>query len=99
PPPHLALVPYTTLFRSPKVAGSNPAPATNVDARDADLACVLGVDLFPAVDTRASFRSAYRNVAGEKPARGLADSRPSGSLPERIDRKSTRLNSSHVSIS
>src|SRR5438552_3686431 len=70
--------------RASKVAVSNHAPANNVDAGNAELACVLGVDLFPTVDTRAAFRSAYRNVDGEKPARGLADSRPSGSLPERI---------------
>src|SRR5207249_9901126 len=85
PPPLSTLFPYTTLFRSlSRRAGE-------------------GADAGRVVDRQRRVR--HRGLRGHDPE-GLGEpagreGRPAGQVrfPSRVDRKSTRLNSSHVSIS
>src|SRR5699024_12710168 len=99
PSTHTPLFPYTTLFRSELAADAHPARA----AADHGLAALLGhrdacgrIPLRPGLDPRA-------RAARGGPALGLLRHHPAGpgDLPGQADRdrKSTRLNSSHVSIS
>src|SRR5205814_10453127 len=94
PPPTPTLFPYTTLFRSrlpkPRACPRPPSPPFSADGGP------------PASATR-------RAVASSKPPHGWVTTGPphgarirvaSGSWsPRRRDRKSTRLNSSHLGIS
>src|SRR2546430_11266988 len=87
-PPRSTLFPYTTLFRSVTVgaiANGPGGPASQLR---------VGADLLgPAPAQRARDRcGAVCDKAAGPPAR-----RPRG--PEKADRKSTRLNSSHSQIS
>src|SRR3712207_8103775 len=93
-PPRSTLFPYTTLFRSVGPEEDEPWGAI-----------ILGGGAFGAVEERALRLLA----AGVAPALGNADNAPGGlhqpsGLPNRsslrrVDRKSTRLNSSHANIS
>src|SRR5699024_12023502 len=84
-PPSFPLFPYTTLFRSGSAAGAGGAPADDADEL-----------LAQRVIRRA------RPGEGDAGGRRLAQRSGDGVLavePGQRDRKSTRLNSSHVSIS
>src|SRR5699024_12625685 len=83
-PPRSTLFPYTTLFRSRDDSGEE----------DADFLC-----LPPPLRRRVLYAGAPRQGASRPLSHG--DLRPgiSGGIPPDRDRKSTRLNSSHVSIS
>src|SRR3712207_8471948 len=91
-PPRSALLPYTTLFRSP----AHPVSALS-DAR-------LPLRL-PA--PRREPRAALPGLRGDLAEAGRGARRDAGVLrrglrepaPRRLDRKSTRLNSSHANIS
>src|SRR5690349_22523822 len=85
PPPSSTLFPYTTLFRSDAATAAcdHPAPAT--DARQAAKA---GREQRPVHQGR--------HLVG-RPSEKLC--RPRRRVLARRDRKSTRLNSSHVEIS
>src|SRR5690606_41368020 len=75
--------PYPTLFRSMLFVGPGD----------------LGLRYQLEGDTNgAKLEAAYERVAAACKAHGVAWGTPAGS-PEDIDRKSTRLNSSHVKIS
>src|SRR3712207_8091751 len=83
-PPRSTLFPYTTLFRSPAVRG---------ESRDQESSLTLVV-----FELRWNFGAVYRPIAA--PPDILR--RYTGFLkqhPLMIDRKSTRLNSSHANIS
>src|SRR5256885_9722095 len=87
-PPRSTLFPYTTLFRSPQLAG--PAKAAELfytgDMIDAKTALALG--LVNQVVAAALLEEEVKKLA-QKIAQG----------PLLADRKSTRLNSSHLVIS
>src|SRR5689334_24451266 len=91
-PPRSTLFPYTTLFRS------LVAPGAAVDHALQERR-VLGAH----VDDDARERRTRRGIDGvdERDAgrRALLFARDHGALGDRRDRKSTRLNSSHSSIS
>src|SRR3712207_8705062 len=86
-PPRSTLFPYTTLFRSDRGGGVLGASARSLCAR----LLIAGLHA--------------RTVPYRRPVRasGLADPSgtkwPTGCLQQRLDRKSTRLNSSHANIS
>src|SRR5690349_23953466 len=85
-PPRSTLFPYTTLFRSPTVPARLPQPL------DADPGPDAGAD---AADRRGN--QEVRRPAGR--AERLDHGRRTVPRPDSRDRKSTRLNSSHVEIS
>src|SRR3712207_8063297 len=88
-PPRSTLFPYTTLFRSPVVPAGDAGPA---QAQVVLLGRLL-------VEARARHDGARSGALGE---RGLAatQARRSGvDQRHEVDRKSTRLNSSHANIS
>src|SRR3712207_7435750 len=83
-PPRSTLFPYTTLFRS-----KGPSDEGGHDE---------------LVEFRASFSacstaSACSRHSSSTRSSGLSASKKPRSIPERSDRKSTRLNSSHANIS
>src|SRR4051812_49843289 len=84
PPPRSTLFPYTTLFRSVRVAGVQVGKITQVELKNG--VAIVTMELDPKwikkIDLRAdsSARSIFLIHFGS-------------------DRKSTRLNSSHMSIS
>src|SRR3712207_7634780 len=84
-PPRSTLFPYTTLFRSDQEVEAEPAQIGVVDEQD---------DRYrlDAWNLGAHFRGA------RTADRGRPDQRTKPMLP-RLDRKSTRLNSSHANIS
>src|SRR5690625_5480952 len=84
---HLPLYPYTTLFRS-IFAMANPNPEIMPDTAKAAGASIIGTgrsDLPNQINNVLAFPGIFR---------GALDVRA-----KHIDRKSTRLNSSHVAIS
>src|SRR5690349_21928921 len=84
-PPRSTLFPYTTLFRS-----SARAPAAEAGAAAVPLAVV----------DRVGDRTAGHQLLGRLTRDAGADTRARAVQPVlRADRKSTRLNSSHVEIS
>src|SRR5690606_41369784 len=87
-PPRAPLLPYTTLFRSFGRGGGGDGAV-----RGRRLRRVRGCPLVGAAPCRAP---AHRRgpAAGRGPGAGVA-----GEAVVRLDRKSTRLNSSHVKIS
>src|SRR5690606_41789364 len=94
--PRSAVVPYTTLFRSPRTPSAAPsdlASTTNAEplALDANHLSPLSRQASPSRDAVDS--SAPRS---EPPDRSVSSCAAS---PDISDRKSTRLNSSHVKIS
>src|SRR3712207_8372222 len=92
-PPRSTLFPYTTLFRSEVVAAGRdeeaPAPLEPHGAADVGLAADLGWQ------NRPPWMRTPGEVGAEHPHERL---RP-GVLRYPLDRKSTRLNSSHANIS
>src|SRR5690348_17421984 len=86
-PPRSTLFPYTTLFRSRGKLGDSLVLYSAVRQY---------VDQFPGDDVTLAIRKDYGDLLGGE--RGLRLLR-FGSRLEMIDRKSTRLNSSHPSIS
>src|SRR3712207_8575422 len=82
-PPRSTLFPYTTLFRSPPDRGRGPAPPGDAD---------LGQRLRRP-------RHAPERGATVARVRRRARRGPRGGRELRVDRKSTRLNSSHANIS
>src|SRR3712207_8826578 len=107
-PPRSTLFPYTTLFRSPKIvraAADHGIPAEDVIIDP--LAMTVGADT-EAVTTTLTTISLIRDELGVNMCLGASN--VSFGLPQRhalnaaflpmaIDRKSTRLNSSHANIS
>src|SRR3712207_7873698 len=82
-PPRSTLFPYTTLFRSAEAV---------VDAEpERDVAVVLAQEVEPVRIGEAA-RVAVGRAEDEQDAAPLVD-------PRAVDRKSTRLNSSHANIS
>src|SRR5207249_10220753 len=95
PPPRSPLFPYTTLFRSRLSLMAVPTYVTRTDGLDPEDGRGTG-----AVGAGAELRVGSRYaVTGEWVVQtsGVQDPFQSASLG--LDRKSTRLNSSHVSIS
>src|SRR5690348_5783027 len=94
PPPHPTLFPYTTLFRSPEITVPLATYAP-WNLRD---------PLIGAPDQRVSFEASYLPFPSSAADREKTHD-PRKSIAERyssredLDRKSTRLNSSHPSIS
>src|SRR5690242_21393773 len=84
PPPRSTLFPYTTLFRSKPHAGEVARDASN--GRDTGKAV-------PQVSVHGQVES------GVEAAHGFVKRAPPEHRRLRKDRKSTRLNSSHMSIS
>src|SRR5207253_10950942 len=86
-PPRSTLFPYTTLFRSVRQRPAAARLREGVHGRDARLA--------DGADARRNRRPDHepRRARRDDPARGGAR------FPRTPDRKSTRLNSSHVAIS
>src|SRR3712207_8235904 len=82
-PPRSTLFPYTTLFRSPRVAQAR-----------AHLVGGVGEDLSEAVVGGDAAEVRVVRPVAESLAGGLLSG-----LPRPLDRKSTRLNSSHANIS
>src|SRR5207302_11293085 len=97
PAPHTALFPYTTLFRSRREElGAEPAPAV-LDAERRLLLVIrragkLGAEIALVVVGVVLGHQAPARQAGRRPARAAEQAVDA-------DRKSTRLNSSHVKIS
>src|SRR5256885_12118618 len=83
-PPRSTLFPYTTLFRSPP-GSAGPAPAPLV--------------LSGAADTRRGPGGRDGTATGGAPATPGARRPQGATAPGAGDRKSTRLNSSHLVIS
>src|SRR5690606_41258782 len=88
-PPRSTLFPYTTLFRSWRV---KPAGAQGFEALEKALVTGQAGQGVVWQDGRNEFLSISAPVEGE-------DWQVVATLPEAEDRKSTRLNSSHVKIS
>src|SRR5207249_10822143 len=84
-PPRSTLFPYTTLFRS----GAEIARAFRSERLFA------GVGDAVLEDARAAFRAAAKRLLAAEIGRLFAIT----AVLSKVDRKSTRLNSSHVSIS
>src|SRR3712207_7682828 len=89
-PPRSTLFPYTTLFRSEHLSNT---------ARQALIYRALG-----AGEPRFIHLGLILGPDGKKLSKrhgdaSIADYRRQGYLPEALDRKSTRLNSSHANIS
>src|SRR5699024_12699089 len=98
PPPAPSPVPYTTLFRSEQVSASErnelPRPSIDTGMGLERIAAVLqGTHDNYAIDL---FRAIIRAVAE---LTGVDSNGPQKASHRVIDRKSTRLNSSHASIS
>src|SRR3546814_20779636 len=89
------LCPYTTLFRSAMLA----KPGRNPSCRDGGLAKKLDcANRSAGVSACGSMRSrnAYREIEPTTPAVAWhLEIRDVGKMPAQLDRKSTRLNSSH----
>src|SRR5207249_11460578 len=95
PPPRSTLFPYTTLFRSPDVLPGLPGVLGLVDAiAGGDVAADVGL-AGTDVDHVGIGRRHDKGANGLH--RLIVEDRPP--VDPAVDRKSTRLNSSHVSIS
>src|SRR4051812_49983244 len=94
PPPSPPLFPYTTLFRS-EIVDRDPDPelAQGVQAGDRGLA----VEVARLGDLE--LESSRREPVPGKDRRDARHEPGQREIPRREDRKSTRLNSSHMSIS
>src|SRR4051812_49941852 len=90
PPPTSTLFPYTTLFRSAFAKAASLVPEPTIDLKLAEFLSGVSkksaTNVAPKKETRATAEITQDLSAG--------DTSPSG-----LDRKSTRLNSSHMSIS
>src|SRR3712207_6935594 len=91
-PPRSTLFPYTTLFRSPADERGGPLLAGVVPP--------ARLPLSRGPRERAGVRGAPRAAArARRVGRALVGGRPPRAAPRPLDRKSTRLNSSHANIS
>src|SRR5262245_62302156 len=88
-PPRSTLFPYTTLFRSPEGDETAPAGEEGADSVEAP----AGRDQAPAANRRAGRRLAHAVTVPP------GDERRDDNARRDRDRKSTRLNSSHLGIS
>src|SRR5687768_18369266 len=86
-PPRSTLFPYTTLFRSPRIAVT--------DAERAEIVAALPFEL--TADQAASVEAIVADLATDRPMRRLLEGDVGSG--KTADRKSTRLNSSHGYIS
>src|SRR3712207_7048080 len=96
-PPRSTLFPYTTLFRS-GVGGHEPL--RGLVPADRQCASEHGPGGEPGrthVRSELLHRAQMGHLADERAQRAAVDPRRQG--PESLDRKSTRLNSSHANIS
>src|SRR5688572_32484845 len=93
-PPRSTLFPYTTLFRSARVAWANPTDgrAAHTPRVRAPLSQQSGRELAESKHQRSSFRT-------ETAAVTWAATQSKKHRSQERDRKSTRLNSSHSQIS
>src|SRR5207249_5564141 len=93
PPPRSTLFPYTTLFRS----GSACSPLATIGQGQSDHTKTNDAN---HRQQRGHFRDRHRDIANVVNLRAGLVARILGCLGRKFtDRKSTRLNSSHVSIS
>src|SRR3712207_9010871 len=94
-PPRSTLFPYTTLFRSGRAAGDHGGRGAVLDPveRGGQL-----VERAP-VDHRAAEVGEVGDIAVGQRVGGGGQLVPQAGAPQRRDRKSTRLNSSHANIS
>src|SRR5690606_41994239 len=96
PPPSSTLFPYTTLFRSSK-AGCNLGPCHGNKNGKGGLQLSLRGE-WPDADYRTLTREVHsRRIDRVSPEQSLILKKPTMQVAQ--DRKSTRLNSSHVKIS
>src|SRR5207249_7997726 len=94
PPPRSTLFPYTTLFRSRRAGGY-------VKSRHFDFG-LARLTMRASAERHCERTDTQSRRAGHRALQGGAWQRARYSISarlQRIDRKSTRLNSSHVSIS
>src|SRR5699024_12529891 len=91
-PPNTTLVPYTTLFRSTYKLGF-PTRDDAVRAEDKGLV-ITQLETKPI---KVSEKLFYTSLLAKQPS--ITEEEAKKLLEQYIDRKSTRLNSSHVSIS
>src|SRR5436309_9519951 len=89
-PPRSTLFPYTTLFRS--VIADDDFFVVVIEN-------VTGIDRHFSAATRGVDDKLRHSVTGGVPAQAFDDLDAFGDGGAQIDRKSTRLNSSHVKIS
>src|SRR3712207_8964452 len=89
-PPRSTLFPYSTLFRS----GRRP-----IDIQDAISHRAPSEPRISPDGTRVVFSLGSASKVGEHPVADLWLAATDGSFIRRLDRKSTRLNSSHANIS
>src|SRR3712207_9228680 len=95
-PPRSTLFPYTTLFRSDDTILGGRGP-DRIDA-GAGNDTVYGNSAPDLIDCGPGFDTAYFNLRSERRrSRGCERKRREAKI--RVDRKSTRLNSSHANIS
>src|SRR5256885_5041722 len=90
-PPRSTLFPYTTLFRSVRHQRDQHAEAQNVDDADEEQGSELFVQTYAACSSLV-IGNELRQI---RPGLRL----PGADLSKLVDRKSTRLNSSHLVIS
>src|SRR5256885_12749167 len=91
-PPRSTLFPYTTLFRSPAGHGDHVEPLNRAWSATPDTS---GPSIALALETAL----ATRQVAEASSVEVVVTGPDSPEAPVRLDRKSTRLNSSHLVIS
>src|SRR2546422_2607887 len=96
-PPRSTLFPYTTLFRSVDVQPFGLEPLADLLQVGAVLAHLLGLAQVELLDVprHPTVRDVDEHEARAEPARQLAHVRKNGFVGGSVDRKSTRLNSSH----
>src|SRR3712207_7035859 len=97
-PPRSTLFPYTTLFRSVGVSIAHPGLLLVIGVLSAFTFSALGT-MVGALATRVEHISFLANVVIQPLAFLGGVFYSVGMLPEAVDRKSTRLNSSHANIS
>src|SRR5207253_10821213 len=99
PPPRSPLFPYTTLFRSPGFLNSTAALATAYST-GAKVLALIGQIPSRAIDKGRGLLHEIPNQIGIlRTLTKWADRMTNPQAGPALDRKSTRLNSSHVAIS
>src|SRR5699024_12102484 len=98
-PPLCPRLPYTTLFRSPLLGVSGYLGALNIRRRPHQMSgSLIPIILLTAVTTGTLYTQRIDNAVTERGGPTSSDATGVQTL-NYTDRKSTRLNSSHVSIS